>query len=94
MTPTPSCVLVVDDDPDTRTNLCDILELDDYQVETAGSGEAVDLFLQLALKPAEGLTDWDRAFLLKHSFYSDPYRMIHRYPRYGELYDAWQAQKG
>lgn len=30
-------VLVVDDDPDTRSNLCDILELDHYQVETAGS---------------------------------------------------------
>jgi PAS domain S-box-containing protein len=30
-------VLVVDDDPDTRANLCDILELDDHCVETAGS---------------------------------------------------------
>jgi two-component system sensor kinase FixL len=33
----PLRVLVVDDDPDTRGNLCDILELDDYRVETAGS---------------------------------------------------------
>ena len=30
------------------------------------------------------------AFLLHHSFYSDPPRMIYRYPRYGELFDAWQ----
>src|SRR5690242_8580859 len=30
-------VLVVDDDPDTRANLCDILSLDDYEVATAGS---------------------------------------------------------
>jgi PAS domain S-box-containing protein len=30
-------VLVVDDDPDTRHNLCDILELDQIQVETAGT---------------------------------------------------------
>jgi PAS domain S-box-containing protein len=30
-------VLVVDDDPDTRANLCDILELDDHRVETAGT---------------------------------------------------------
>jgi signal transduction histidine kinase len=30
-------VLVVDDDPETRSNLCDILGLDDYDVETAGS---------------------------------------------------------
>jgi PAS domain S-box-containing protein len=30
-------VLVVDDDPDTRSNLCDILELDEYRVETAST---------------------------------------------------------
>jgi signal transduction histidine kinase len=30
-------VLVVDDDPDTRNNLCDILELDNFKVETAGT---------------------------------------------------------
>jgi signal transduction histidine kinase len=42
-------VLVVDDDPDTRSNLCDILGLDDYEVETAGSvGDVL----------ARG--DWDR----------------------------------
>jgi alpha-amylase/alpha-mannosidase (GH57 family) len=63
------------------------------QVEEYASGEARDPFLQLALKPAENLTDQDRAFLLRHSFYSDPQRMIYRYPRYGELFDAWQAQK-
>jgi DNA-binding NtrC family response regulator len=33
----PFHVLVVEDDPDTRANLRDILELDDYQVEAAGS---------------------------------------------------------
>src|SRR4249919_3116178 len=30
-------VLVVDDDEDTRLNLCDILELDGYRVEVAGT---------------------------------------------------------
>jgi signal transduction histidine kinase len=36
-------VLVVDDDADTRANLRDILELDEYRVETAGSAtEALD----------------------------------------------------
>jgi signal transduction histidine kinase len=30
-------VLVIDDDPDTRANLCDILALDDYQCVTAGT---------------------------------------------------------
>jgi alpha-amylase/alpha-mannosidase (GH57 family) len=63
------------------------------QVEEYASGDAVDPFLQVALKPAENLTDEERAFLLRHSFYSDPQRMIYRYPRYGELFDAWQAQK-
>ena len=63
------------------------------QVAEYAAGEAVDSFLELALKPAESLTDADRAFLLRHSFYSDPQRMIYRYPRYGELFDAWQAQR-
>ena len=63
------------------------------QVAEYASGKAVDPFLELALKPAESLSDADRAFLLRHSFYSDPQRMIYRYPRYGELFDAWQAQR-
>jgi len=58
------------------------------------AGEAADPFLQTALKPAESLTEEDRTFLLRHSFYSDPQRMIYRYPRYGELFNTWQAQKG
>jgi PAS domain S-box-containing protein len=33
-------VLVIEDDADTRANLCDILELDDIQVETAGTASA------------------------------------------------------
>ncbi len=32
----PLQILVIEDDPDTRANLRDILELDDYRVETAG----------------------------------------------------------
>jgi PAS domain S-box-containing protein len=45
----PFTVLVVDDDPDTRVNLRDILELDGYDVEAAGTA-------------AEALArdDWDR----------------------------------
>lgn len=35
------CVLVVDDDADTRSNLCDILELDHYCIETAGTAAEV-----------------------------------------------------
>ena len=63
------------------------------QVDEYASGEAADPFLEAASKPAESLTDTERAFLLRHSFYSDPQQMIHRYPRYGELYDAWERQK-
>ncbi len=63
------------------------------QVAEYASGTAVDPFLQMALKPAETLTDGDKEFLLAHSFYSDPQRMIYRYPRYGELFDARRAQK-
>jgi alpha-amylase/alpha-mannosidase (GH57 family) len=63
------------------------------QVAEYASGAAADPFLQMALKPAESLTDSDRDFLLRHSFYSDPQRMIYRYPRYGELFDAWRTQK-
>ena len=35
--PVPLISLVIDDDADTRANLCDILELDEYRVETAGT---------------------------------------------------------
>ena len=35
--PTSMQVLVIEDDADTRANLCDILELDGYRAETAGS---------------------------------------------------------
>jgi PAS domain S-box-containing protein len=34
-------VLVVDDDTDTRNNLCDILELDNFRIETAGTAAEV-----------------------------------------------------
>src|SRR3954452_5144332 len=54
---------------------------------------AADTRLPIALKSGESLGDDERDFLLQHSFYSDPSRMIYRYPRYGELFDAWRAQK-
>jgi alpha-amylase/alpha-mannosidase (GH57 family) len=63
------------------------------QVEEYASGEARDPFLALALKPAEALSPDEIEFLLHHSFYSDPGHMIYRYPRYGQLFDARNAQK-
>jgi len=63
------------------------------QVAEYAAGEAADPFLDAALKPAENLTAADRVFILRHSFYSDPQHMIYRYPRYGELYNAWQTQQ-
>jgi alpha-amylase/alpha-mannosidase (GH57 family) len=61
------------------------------QVDEYARGVAIDPFLLAALKPAEDLTEAEQGFLLQHSFHADPNRLIYRYPRYGELYDAWQA---
>jgi alpha-amylase/alpha-mannosidase (GH57 family) len=61
------------------------------QVDEYARGVAADPFLQVALKPAEDLTDFEHGFLLQNSFHADPQRMIYRYPRYGELYEAWLA---
>ena len=63
------------------------------QIEEYASGEAHDPYLALALKPAESLTDTDKDFLLHHFFHAHPGRMIYRYPRYGELYEAREARK-
>ena len=63
------------------------------QVEEYASGEAKDPFLAAALKPAESLTAEEQDFLLRNFFMANPARMIIRYPRYGELYTACQAQE-
>jgi alpha-amylase/alpha-mannosidase (GH57 family) len=64
------------------------------QLQEYATGQARDPFLQAALKPAEDLTDAEQDFLLQQSFLAYAQRMIYRYPRYGELYEAWQARKG
>jgi alpha-amylase/alpha-mannosidase (GH57 family) len=63
------------------------------QVEEYARGEANDPWLALALKPAEKLTPEEHAFMLRNFFMANPARMIFRYPRYGELYTAYQAQR-
>lgn len=61
------------------------------QIEEYASSQAVDPFLRAALKPAEELTAAEQEFILQYFFQANPSRMIYRYPRYGELYDAWMA---
>jgi alpha-amylase/alpha-mannosidase (GH57 family) len=64
------------------------------QVEEYARGEARDPFLDCAVKPAESLTPAEQIFILRNFFMANPARLIYRYPRYGELYAAHQAQKG
>src|SRR6266436_2775770 len=61
------------------------------QVDEYARGVAIDPFLEVVLKPAEDLSEAEQGFLLQNSFHADPHHMIYRYPRYGELYDAWLA---
>jgi alpha-amylase/alpha-mannosidase (GH57 family) len=60
------------------------------QIQEYASGKAADPFLACALKPAEELSEGEREFVLKYFFQANPGRLIYRYPRYGELYDAWR----
>jgi alpha-amylase/alpha-mannosidase (GH57 family) len=59
------------------------------QIAEYASGNASDPFLRVALKPAEKLSEDETDFLLHNSFNANPSRLIYRYPRYGELFDAW-----
>jgi alpha-amylase/alpha-mannosidase (GH57 family) len=61
------------------------------QIEEYARGDAQDPFLRCALKPADTLTPDDQAFILKYFFQANAGRLIYRYPRYGELFDAWRA---
>jgi alpha-amylase/alpha-mannosidase (GH57 family) len=61
------------------------------QIEEYARGDAQDPFLRCALKPADTLTSDEQAFILKYFFQANAGRLIYRYPRYGELFDAWRA---
>jgi alpha-amylase/alpha-mannosidase (GH57 family) len=63
------------------------------QIEEYASGQARDPFLELALKPAESLTPEEQGQILRQFFHANPARMINRYPRYRELYEASRAQR-
>jgi len=60
------------------------------QIEDYAAGQAADPFLECALKPAENLSEQEREFILAH-FFQATHRLIYRFPRYGELYEAWRA---
>ncbi len=61
------------------------------QVEEYATGTASDPFLKCALKPSGSLSEQEQEFILRYFFQANPGRMIARYPRYLELYDAWMA---
>ena len=61
------------------------------QIAEYVEGKAADPFLQLALKPAESLDEDEQSFILRYFFQAHPSRMVRRYPRYGELLDAWES---
>jgi alpha-amylase/alpha-mannosidase (GH57 family) len=57
------------------------------QIEEYAEGKASDPFLDCALEPAESLTEAQRNFIVKYFFQVHVERIIHRYPRYWELYE-------
>jgi alpha-amylase/alpha-mannosidase (GH57 family) len=63
------------------------------QVAEYAAGQARDPFLDCAAKAAESLTDAERDLILEQFFHANPERMIRRFPRYTELYEARRAQK-
>ena len=66
-----------------------IIQIDDY-----ATGNALDPFLDCATKPAQDLTEAEQEFILRYFFQANASRLIYRYSRYGELYDAWQKSGG
>ena len=82
-------VKILQDFPEIRQTF-NIVPSMALQIDEYASGQAVDPFLRVALKPADELSEPEQEFLLHYFFQATP-RMIDRYPRYRELYDAWQA---
>ncbi|MEO8028037.1 MAG: glycoside hydrolase family 57 protein [Bryobacteraceae bacterium] len=62
------------------------------QIDEYANGVAVDPFLQVALKPAEDLTEGEVHFALTYLFQANYGRLILRYPRYAELYE-WRHDR-
>jgi alpha-amylase/alpha-mannosidase (GH57 family) len=56
------------------------------QLEAFAADRACDRFLDLSLKPADGLTADEAAFMAANFFHAHRERMIEVYPRYADLY--------
>jgi alpha-amylase/alpha-mannosidase (GH57 family) len=82
-------VKILDEFPDVHQtfNLVPSLVL---QIADYASGNAADPFFDCAIKPAQDLGEAELEFALRYLFQANTMRLIYRYPRYGELYDAWQ----
>lgn len=63
-----------------------LVQLDEY-----ARGVAVDPFLRCANKDTGSLADEEREFILRYFFQANVQKMIYRYPRYAELYEAFLA---
>ncbi|MBI4887161.1 MAG: glycoside hydrolase [Acidobacteria bacterium] len=62
------------------------------QLEAFARDEARDRHLELGLKPADRLTDDERAFCVAHFFHAHRARMIDPHPRYRELFEQRGAR--
>src|ERR1700691_6299476 len=58
------------------------------QILEYAEGLASDPFLDVAITPAEQLTESQRHFMLRSLFQTNVPRLIDRFPRYRELHDA------
>jgi len=64
------------------------------QLEAFALDQARDRHLELGLKPAEALTEEERAFCIENFFHAHRARMIDPYPRYRELIEKRGANGG
>lgn len=58
------------------------------QIQDYAHGSTSDPFLQVAVTPAEDLTEAQRNFMLRYLFQANVPNIIQRFPRYAELYET------
>jgi alpha-amylase/alpha-mannosidase (GH57 family) len=58
------------------------------QIQEYADGVASDPFLDVAIAPAESLTESQRHFMTRYLFQANVPNMIYRFPRYRELYES------